>query len=71
MKELNTTGKYTLDAETKAKIDENFYGYSCDEEGTALNFEVLSKAIGCVRSACAPLSADWKAEIEADFERRK
>ena len=35
MKELNTTGKYTLDAETKAKIDENFYGYSCDEEGTA------------------------------------
>ncbi len=35
MKELNTTGKYTLDAETKAKIDENFYGYCCDEEGTA------------------------------------
>ncbi len=35
MKELNTTGKYTLDAQTKAKIDENFYGYSCDEEGTA------------------------------------
>ena len=35
MKDLNTTGKYTLDAETKAKIDANFYGYSCDEEGTA------------------------------------
>ena len=35
MKELNTTGKYTLDADTKAKIDANFYGYSCDEEGTA------------------------------------
>ncbi|MBE6679704.1 MAG: threonine synthase [Ruminococcaceae bacterium] len=35
MKELNTTGKYTLDAETKAKIDENFYGYCCDEEDTA------------------------------------
>ncbi len=35
MKELNTTGKYTLDADTKAKIDENFYGYCCDEQGTA------------------------------------
>jgi len=45
--------------------------YHCDEEGTALNFEVLSKAIGRVRSACTPLSADWKKEIDADFERRK
>lgn len=35
MKDLNTNGKYSLDEETKAKIDANFYGYSCDEEGTA------------------------------------
>lgn len=35
MNELNTTGKYTLDAETKAKIDADFYGYSCDEINTA------------------------------------
>ena len=35
MRELNETGKYTLDADTKAKIDANFYGYYCDEEGTA------------------------------------
>lgn len=35
MRELNETGKYTLDAETKAKIDKNFFGYFCDEEGTA------------------------------------
>ncbi len=35
MKELSENGKYTLDPETKAKIDENFYGYSCDEEETA------------------------------------
>lgn len=35
MRELNETGKYTLDAETKAKIDANFFGYFCDEEGTA------------------------------------
>jgi len=35
MRELNETGKYTLDADTKAKIDANFFGYFCDEEGTA------------------------------------
>ena len=35
MRELNETGKYTLDAETKARIDENFFGYSADEELTA------------------------------------
>ena len=35
MRELNETGKYTLDAETKAKIDKNFFGYSADEELTA------------------------------------
>lgn len=35
MRELNETGKYTLDAETKAKINANFFGYFCDEEDTA------------------------------------
>jgi len=35
MSELSKNGKYTLDAETKAKIDECFFGYSCDEELTA------------------------------------
>lgn len=35
MRELNENGKYTLDADTKAKIDSNFYGYYCDEENTA------------------------------------
>ncbi len=44
--------------------------YQCDSEGTALNFEVLSEAISCVRSCAAPLSADWKGKIEADFRKR-
>lgn len=35
MRELNENGKYTLDANTKAEIDKNFFGYSCDEENTA------------------------------------
>lgn len=44
--------------------------YQCDSEGTALNFEVLSEAISCVRSCAAPLSANWKDRIEADFRKR-
>ncbi len=35
MKELNTTGKYTVDAEIMAKIAENFVGYCADEAQTA------------------------------------
>lgn len=45
--------------------------YHCDEEGTALNYEVLSEAICEVRMGYKPLSANWKAKIDADFERRK
>lgn len=45
--------------------------YHSDEEGTALNYEVLSEAICQVRMGCAPLTADWKEKIDADFERRK
>ncbi len=35
MRKLNETGCYTLDADVKAEIDKNFFGYSCDEENTA------------------------------------
>ena len=45
--------------------------YHSDEEGTALNYEVLSEAICQVRMGCAPLSAGWKKKIDADYERRK
>ena len=34
MRALAAYGKYTVDAETKAKIDESFLGYFCDEELT-------------------------------------
>ena len=43
--------------------------YHCDEEGTALNYEVISEAVSKVR-CCAPLTADWKARIDEDFEKR-
>ena len=35
MKKLNTTGKYTVDSDIKAIIDENFVGYYADEASTA------------------------------------
>lgn len=44
--------------------------YHCDSEGTKLNFEVMTEAIGQVRSS-VPLSASWKARIDSDFEKRK
>ncbi len=43
--------------------------YKCDEAGTALNYEVISEAVCSVR-ASRPLSADWKARIDEDFQKR-
>ena len=44
--------------------------YHSDEIGTALNYEVISEAITCVRACKAPLSADWKRRIDEDYMRR-
>ena len=44
--------------------------YRGDRQGTRLNYEVVSCAIASMRSG-APMSADWKAPIEADYKTRK
>ena len=44
--------------------------YECDEEGTALNFEVMSEAVSHVRCCKAPLPVKWKSRIEEDVKRR-
>ena len=63
-----------IDAAVEAKrfgIDESMAAnYHCDEEGTALNYEVISEAITSVRACAATLSADWKKKIDADYRRR-
>ncbi len=63
-----------IDAAAEAKrfgIDASMAAnYHCDEEGTALNYEVISEAITSVRTCAAPLSADWKKKIDADYRRR-
>ena len=43
--------------------------YKCDEEGTALNYEVISDAVCSVR-ACRPLASDWKKRIDEDVKQR-
>lgn len=63
-----------IDAAAEAKrfgIDESHAAnYHCDEKGTALNYEVLSEAICQVRTSSAPLHANWKKKIDADYKIR-
>ena len=63
-----------IDAAAEAKrfgIDESrAANYHCDEEGTALNYEVLSDVVCAVRLG-AEIDDDWKSRIEADFKKRK
>lgn len=44
--------------------------YHADKKGTHILYESVSEAVRCVRGN-APLSADWSAEINADYEGRK
>ena len=63
-----------IDAVAEAKrfgIDESMAAnYHCDKVGTELNYEVISEAITSVRACAAPLSADWKKKIDADYKKR-
>lgn len=63
-----------IDATAEARrfgIDESMAAnYHSDEVGTALNYEVISEAITSVRACAAPLSADWKRKIDADYKKR-
>ena len=63
-----------IDAAAEAKrfgIDESMAAnYHCDEIGTALNYEVISEAITCVRSCNEALSSDWKRRIDEDYKVR-
>ena len=63
-----------IDAVQTAKrfgIDEDrAVNYHADRKGTRVVYETLSKAVGSVR-ANVPMSADWCAEINADYEQRQ
>ena len=52
-------------------IDENMsVNYHADSRGTEVVYESVSRAINSVRK-CASVSADWKQEIEDDYNSRK
>ena len=44
--------------------------YHADSEGTGLIYEIVNEAICQVRQCSAPLSADWKAKLNEDYEKR-
>ena len=43
--------------------------YHADAEGTALNYDVVSEAMCCMR-ASQPIGENWKQRIEEDFKKR-
>lgn len=44
--------------------------YHADNAGTALNYSAVDRAVSDLRAA-RPLAASWKADIEADYKRRR
>ena len=59
---VETAGNFGISADRAVN-------YHADTIGTQLNYEVLSDAISAVRCN-APLGADWKKRIDADFKTR-
>lgn len=44
--------------------------YNCDEEGTALNYEVITEAITSVRAGGVLDGSEWKKRIDEDYKKR-
>ena len=44
--------------------------YHADSQGTGVIYETVSEAITQVRCCAAPLSADWKRQVDEDYKKR-
>ena len=44
--------------------------YHADSVGTGVVYETVGEAICQVRTCAAPLSADWKKKVDADYRKR-
>ena len=44
--------------------------YHADSKGTNVIYETVNEAITQVRCCAAPLSADWKQRVDADYKNR-
>ena len=60
---IETAARFGISADRAAN-------YHADGAGTRLNYKVVSDVV-CEMRACNPIPANWKAEIDEDFERRK
>ena len=60
---VDTASRFGIDADRA--VD-----YTCDAVGTALNFQVISDTVKCVRT-CGSISRDWKDRIDKDHQARK
>ena len=64
---IGVAGRFGIDADRAVN-------YECDSKGTEVNYKALNKAVSQVRESSrrrdVKLQADWKAEIEADYQRR-
>ncbi|MGM9568021.1 MAG: hypothetical protein ACI3W6_07585 [Clostridia bacterium] len=61
---IETAGRFGISRDRAAN-------YHSDKAGISLNYKVLNEAISEIRMSHKPLSPDWKAEIDADYKRRK
>ena len=64
---IGVAGRFGIDADRAVN-------YECDSKGTEVNYKAINKAVSQVRESArrrdVKLQADWKAEIEADYQRR-
>lgn len=59
---VETAARYGID-------EDRAVNYCADSEGTDIVYNSLAETV-CKMRACAPICADWSAEINADFQRR-
>ncbi|MBR3954402.1 MAG: VWA domain-containing protein [Clostridia bacterium] len=59
---VETAARYGIDSARAVN-------YNADGKGTHILYESVSNAVSCMR-ACAPLSEDWRADLDADYETR-
>ena len=45
--------------------------YHADSQGTGVIYETVNDAICHVRKCAAPLAADWKKNVESDYQKRR
>ncbi len=62
MDAVQTAARYGIDSSRAVN-------YNADGKGTHILYESVSKAVSKMRS-CAPLCADWRADLDADYAER-